>query len=554
MAVFGLLVVALTLLLTLVFGSFLRQHSLQRSASELESVAGNAAALLAEGLLERSREVEVLAGSEILWREGLDSRTVTELLARSQAIHPHSLWIGVAGTGGLVRAATGNLLVGQSVQDRPWFVHGGQGLYVGDVHPAKLLESKLPRRPQGEPLRFLDFSAPVRVAGRTIGVLGIHASWDWARQVVEGLLPAHAAMHGLQIFVFDRAGAPIYAPGGQAETLRLADQTSPLAPAHGDTTGRQAEPRIVRWFDGKDYLTAAVGMTPRNAASDLGWQIVAREPEHVALAAMRAALPAALGVGVAAALLACLVAWLAARRLSQDLHRVAHAAEQVEQRQAGAAIPVLGSNHEVLKLSGSLHSMTQRLLTANEDMERQVRQRTSELEVANRALDQLVRRDPLTGVLNRRGFQSQSAPALALAQRGTRPVSLLMLDADHFKRVNDQHGHAVGDEVLRSLARTMAERLRASDVVARLGGEEFAALLPDTDLASARIVAEALREDIAARPHAKAGQVTVSIGLAPWRSPDEDLESLLQRADSALYDAKRQGRDRVAVADASSAA
>ena len=548
-AVFGLLVVALALVLALIFGTFMRQHAQQRSASDLHAVARNAAELLAEGLLERSRVVDVLSRSEILWRDGLGSATVVEMLGRSQAMHPNSLWIGVADPDGTVRAATGGLLVGQSVKTRPWFGAGLQGLFVGDVHPAKLLESKLPAPPSGDPLRFLDFAAPIKADGQTLGVLGIHGSWDWARQVIGGLLPPDAHERQLQIFIFDRAGELIYAPGGKTESWRAAGQRVPLEADRGDTTGQVPVPRVVPWLDDGRYLTSSVRLEPRNAASDLGWQVVAREPEGIALAPTRNALRVATGIGCGAALLACCAAWLAARRLSLDLNRVAHAAQRVEQGVTDAAIPLLDSNLEVMTLSTSLHRMTERLVSANAEMEAQVRQRTSELESANRELDQMVRHDPLTGVLNRRGFHAQYDLVVALARRGARPLCLLMVDADHFKRVNDTHGHDVGDDVLRVLARLMTERLRSSDVVARFGGEEFVALLPDTDREAASAVAGALRRAIAAHQHPQAGQVTVSVGVASLQLPDEGLDSLLRRADEALYAAKRQGRDRVVVAD-----
>lgn len=119
-------------------------------------------------------------------------------------------------------------------------------------------------------------------------------------------------------------------------------------------------------------------------------------------------------------------------------------------------------------------------------METQVRQRTQQLEEANQELDRQARSDPLTGLLNRRGFDAQMNHDLALARRSGRPLSIITVDVDHFKRINDTHGHDVGDQVLQRLAATLATRLRQSDVVARLGGEEFAVLLPDTDLEGAR--------------------------------------------------------------------
>ncbi len=136
--------------------------------------------------------------------------------------------------------------------------------------------------------------------------------------------------------------------------------------------------------------------------------------------------------------------------------------------------------------------------------------------------------------------------ALALAQRSSRPLSLIAVDVDHFKRVNDTYGHEAGDEVLRRMARTLESRLRSSDVVARLGGEEFVALLPDTDLAGAQAIAQVLVTTMAAQQDPVVGTITVSVGVASMRGQDSGA-SILRRADMALYEAKGQGRNRVCV-------
>ncbi len=170
------------------------------------------------------------------------------------------------------------------------------------------------------------------------------------------------------------------------------------------------------------------------------------------------------------------------------------------------------------------------------------------------ALEQLAFFDALTGLANRRHFLSRAATELARAMRHGEPLSLLALDVDHFKRVNDQHGHATGDEVLRTLGGFLANLGRPGDLAGRLGGEEFAVLLPHTDSEGARVVAERLRERVQATPvavmPALGGQtcaVTVSVGLASWVAgmPEESLECLMHRADQALYTAKAQGRNRV---------
>ena len=546
-SVFGVLAVALSAVLSVALGELLKLNAQRSAGATLLAAATNVSKTLSDGLHERSREAEMLAASSNVWAQGLDSGAVKDLLASSQAVHGHNSWIGVVDSAGLVKAATGNLLVGQNVAARPWFRGALEQSYVGDVHPAVLLANLLqPGRGDGEPLRFLDFAAPIRQSGAVVGVLCIHVSWDWAREVVENLLPPLAHEQDIQAFVFDRQGQLIYA----SDMAAMGRQRLPAEAPLGDTTQRRDIPpaMVLRWDDGHDYLSAVVNVQARSLASDLGWRVVVRQLADTAFAEARSAERVAFALGVPVAVLAAVLGWAAAHRLSRDLVQLADAAREVEQVGQGSALPRLDSNHEVWLLSAALRRMTSRLLSLNESMETQVRQRTRELELANQELDRQARTDALTGLLNRRGLDAQLRQSLAMARRAGRPLSVLLMDLDHFKRINDTFGHDVGDEVLKLLARTLLRRLRDSDICARSGGEEFVALLPDTDLDGARVIAEALVQAMAQQTDAVWGRVTISVGVATLRPTDSEVK-LLRRADEALYEAKGGGRNRVCVED-----
>jgi two-component system, cell cycle response regulator len=161
--------------------------------------------------------------------------------------------------------------------------------------------------------------------------------------------------------------------------------------------------------------------------------------------------------------------------------------------------------------------------------------------------------DPLTSLHNRRYFEAHAAAALEQAVQRDKPLSLLILDIDHFKAINDGYGHAAGDEVLREFAHRVRKNLRGIDLPCRIGGEEFVVVMPDTDMSIAAVVAERVRRKIEREPFTVQGGermigVTVSIGAASLTQA-EDLAALLMRADKALYRAKNDGRNRV-VADA----
>jgi diguanylate cyclase (GGDEF)-like protein len=166
-------------------------------------------------------------------------------------------------------------------------------------------------------------------------------------------------------------------------------------------------------------------------------------------------------------------------------------------------------------------------------------------------LEELGTTDALTGLRNRRGFRDAAAPELSRAVRVGAPVTVDLLDVDHFKRVNDAHGHAVGDAILTAVGAALRAEVRGHDVVGRWGGEEFVALLSGVDAEAAHPIAERLRESVAAIAIAAGTldvRVTATVGLATW-SPaggaPPDLDDLVRRADEAMYAGKQQGRNRV---------
>lgn len=171
-------------------------------------------------------------------------------------------------------------------------------------------------------------------------------------------------------------------------------------------------------------------------------------------------------------------------------------------------------------------------------------------ETVQAELGRLARTDPLTGTLNRFALDEEARRLFRHADRSG-AMAALMIDVDHFKQINDDFGHAAGDRVLAALAAGIGAQLPQPAVLGRIGGEEFLALLPDTGLAEALAVAERLRTTVSALPSAigdAAPAVTISAGVAMVRPEDANVHDLIRRADRALYDAKRAGRNRVVIA------
>ena len=202
----------------------------------------------------------------------------------------------------------------------------------------------------------------------------------------------------------------------------------------------------------------------------------------------------------------------------------------------------------VAAIFGLVQLRTSYLMNRRRLLEELVASQTRDLTEANRQLQDLASRDSLTEIYNRRYFLELAAVELERSRRSTRQASLLLIDIDHFKRVNDSFGHAAGDEVLKGVVATIKTLLRDSDLFARIGGEELVVLMPETGIEAARLVADRLRVAIQTDRYPLPNQsvaVTASIGLAVTTVPPEPLPALLERADRALYAAKAAGRNRV---------
>lgn len=513
----------------------------QASGNALLSTARSAAELLGAQLYERQLEVSLLSRAPLFKRGNLDDPDIlTSMEQRSQSRAEYA-WMGVADADGRVRQAVKGLLVNQSVKERAWFQAGLRGNYTGDPHEAVLLAKLLPGTANGEPLRFIDFAAPIRNAeGQVVGVLGAHAHWSWVTRIVDSAV-LRSVTPEVEALIVDHDGKVLYPEQLMGQRL----PNMPLSPENASNTPG--------WSVGNGYLTSVVAV-PTPSSAGLAWYIAVRQPLDIALQPARILFYKLLLLGVLAAVVFGLVAYYLALYLSRPIEQLAKSAKQVQNQQPGATFPLDHSVREIAQLGWSIQGMTQSLLgkerelqEANASLEATVAQRTAALTEANAELLKLATHDALTGVHNRRRFDEKLAECSLLFQRTGRAFALLFIDADHFKRINDTHGHAIGDEVLCQLARLIEDNTRATDFVARYGGEEFAVLLPEIEEPeSPNVVAEKVRAAVAAASFASIGQVTVSIGIGLAESADSNTTALIKRADQQLYQAKWSGRNRVA--------
>jgi diguanylate cyclase (GGDEF)-like protein len=204
---------------------------------------------------------------------------------------------------------------------------------------------------------------------------------------------------------------------------------------------------------------------------------------------------------------------------------------EVKNRQA------LDQTAQLEQLNDELQAVQGELIRSNREL------------IESRALwERLAITDAMTEIANHRAFQEGLRAEIARAQRYNYRFVLLMMDVDHFKQFNDAYGHPLGDQVLRRVASLLRETVREGDLVSRYGGEEFTALLPQTDARHGRVVAERIRAAVE-RDQSAQRQVTISIGAAEFPIDGADAETLIAAADNALYVAKEQGRNRVVLSE-----
>lgn len=516
------------------------EQLLNERGHAIHELATAMSAVLAESLNERRREIELLSDTRLFRREPLDDSAFRGSLERLQKSYPQYSWIGVADLDGVVQAATHDLLLGQNVAQRPWFAGGLDGVFIGDLHEALLLAKLLPKKGSG-PMRFIDIAVPVSGEdGQLRGVLAAHVHWDWADSVLRVLRPSNAERVGMDILIINGQGDVIY------------PEDSPLAVPR--PSGRPTRPGffIDNWSGSTAYVTSMVPVREIIETSPLGWQVVIRQPLDRVMEDVVALRKVVLVFALLAVTILLLLSWVVASRLSQPLERLATLARRIEKGDEGVTLEVGAGSVELRHLVDALRGMAATLIqrrealeTSNRDLEHKVAERTAELARLNDELRDQARRDALTGLPNRLAANERLRDEFVRMRRSRKGYAVLVADIDHFKRINDSHGHPAGDAVLRHVAAVLKAALRESDFVARFGGEEFLLLLPATSLDDACRVGEKIRRAVEASPTAAVGVVTMSIGLAMAQPDHEDEDAAVRLADAMLYEAKRAGRNRL---------
>jgi len=537
-----------------------RAKAVELIGRQMAELASSMTDHLDRGMFERYREIGVIARSDLLrpvWER--NPRAMQGTLEMLQKSLPDYAWIGFASPDGQVRAATRQMLEGASVAERPWFKAGKFSPFIGDVHEAMLLAGLLGPRTQQEPFRFVDVAHPVYSAGdHLIGVIGAHLSWDWAAEVREAVLALNQSSEGADIIVLDADGrALLGAPFGQPllSSAQIA-QVKQQRRGHGLKIGPDPE----AWMTGFSVSTGHRGYP------GLDWIVIARQPADIAGQPVRDLVRTIILTGIGLSLLGGMAAWWVAGRLTRPIRAITAEADRIGRDPAVHMLARHGGTREVAQLSRALRSLLRRL-GLTEEMLHHAKRDIAEQALTSRALTENVERlrqladvDPLSGLLNRRGFLDRAGRQFAIAQRYGHPVAIVVADIDHFKQVNDRYGHAAGDAAIRSVCERLQAAARETDLLARFGGEEFVIMLMESNIDAANAYAERARPLIAETPvqldadgtaagtGAGSLHLTISLGCTVIRPGDRDVQDAIDRADIALYAAKTAGRNQVRTA------
>lgn len=555
-AVLTALLCALAVAISVLAAAFLaRQDAMENADEELETLSRMMAYRLEQHMFERYREIRntaTMPALRTIWKN--DEQAIRPVIDQLQATLPEYAWVGFVNAAGEIRVATKGLLEGVSVADGKLFLDASKGPAMRDVHHSKRLGPLLGS--PGAPARFVDVAMPVYAEdGSLAGVLGALINWSWAEEVRKDVLSDRHAARSTEIWLLDSTGKIIMGPEGHPGfSDQVRDMTRNAHTVFQDTTGPSP------------VMTALVATSPVHDYPGLGWVVAARMPIDIIHAPANRLAGTILLIGAAVGLCGALLAWIVAGAVTRPLRDLTVSLDAIGRDPEIRSAERQHGSRDVLLLSAAVRSLLRRIGTAEEERQQQ-EMMVAEMQLvfeeqaqanADRArelgediekLRNLADFDALTGLLNRRAFLPHAETALEKSGDGRGNFGIMMLDADHFKSVNDTWGHAAGDEVLRQIARTIEARIgTGANRAARFGGEEFVVLIDGIDEDAMFDMAEAIRIDIAALLIDHAGSkisITVSIGCAAAGAEDRDVEDIIHRADTALYAAKSGGRDLV---------
>ncbi|GAB4318164.1 MAG: hypothetical protein Kow0091_25670 [Geminocystis sp.] len=333
---FGISTFLLSIIFSLVVSQSLKSHIQKEKIIFLQQISNELTNTFNRGLFERQHDIENMAILPQFRNPTNNNEDRRLFLEKLQNSYEYYAWIGFANTEGIVEVATGKLLEGEKVNERPWFIEGLKSIFIGDVHEAKLLARKLPPLPSGEPLRFLDVSIPVySEQGSLTGVLGAHLSWNWIEDVEDSLVENIPNDQQIQILIIANDGLILFDSGN---SWRGKTVTSP--PEDAIST---------EFFNNNDYIISTQADKGNFLVNNLGWRIVVRQPKITAFKSIGILQQKILFWGLLLATIFSLIGWYFASYLTQPLLNLAYYADQIRR-----------GDYEIVKCDRTLFANTKK--------------------------------------------------------------------------------------------------------------------------------------------------------------------------------------------------
>ena len=479
------------------------ERDLRASAHDtLQSIASGIAHRLNEDLANRHREVVLMA--DLLKLEFPSSDSTAQILNGLKRRQPVYAWIGLADTGGVVKAATDGLLIGKNVATRPWFGAALQGGFVGDPHEAKLLAAHMKPGVDGELPRFLDVAVPLLDRdGRVAGVLGAHLYWDWVHSVVLAATSRLDRLGPLEILIADENGQWLLTPH------RV------LAP---DLSGLQVVSAQGRHVMARELVPPVAGTI------GLGWTVVVMEDVEYAYAPIRESRAFMLLFATTLAATFAAVTWVVGGKVAQPIVQLARATRDQDSFADYADEGDQGTGTDETRMLGQF-------------------------------MNRLAHYDSLTGLANRQEVTGRIAQAMKHTASTGSQAALLLLNIDNFGVFNNVKGYEAGDQMLIAIARRLRGLLREGTALSRINGDEFVIVLEDLGreaqaaVSQAEALAHKLLRSFDAPFVLEAGSygAQASAGIYMVTSEPRRVSDALLFAELAMREAKRRGKNQIAV-------
>ncbi len=521
---FMVLIICIIITVSAIIGLY-SSYKLQTETGEnLTDMAGQISVQLDQFMWNHYHQLDLLEAADSLVSDS-NHEIASRLINRLHDSFPSFSWIGITDADGIVKASSGDILLEVDISDRPVFIEGAKGDFIGDVHDAKLLSDLLPN-PTGEPLRFVDISSPLYdKEGNFKGVLAAHLNWEWAQERVEMTTESFSDSKKMEVLVLSKDDDVLLGP------QKLIGESLAQIFSQINTNG-DCHWASITWPDGRRYLTGFATSTGYDDYDGLGWTVVVRQPIRIAYKNIVQLLFLVVASGGFLLLLFMLLGAMISRKLTEPLNRLSEVAMLLKSGQK-AAMPEHNGIYELENLESALSNLF------------------SDLNLTDAALNKMKTiaiTDPLTGLKNRRAFENYIDECSRTLDRSAHSLAILYLDLDGFKIVNDQYGHDIGDQLLAEVSNRLTKAVQSNEILSRIGGDEFliALTVPTDGTASAvdytaqRIIKEINRPFLLENNEIHVG---CSIGASIYPEDSTELQTVIKYADKALYYSKSHGKN-----------